>query len=185
MRRYWDASAIVDALHDARIEKLALQADQWTRPHVLSEVFSTLTGGRLGFQYVPSDAASLVREITAKMRFVELNAHETQAALDEAEQRGVRGRIHDWLHARAAQKARVAQLLTDNIADFDALKTGFPFSHHENLHAQGLLPKSKAALRMEKESPPAKTRKSSLPSSLIHLVGKLQRSPASTSQFSA
>ena len=126
MKRYWDASALVDALHDTRIEKLALEPEQWTRPHTLSEVFSTLTGGRLGFQYVPDDAAGLVREITARMRLVQLNARETQAALDEAGQRGVRGgRIHDWLHARAAKKAGVAQLFTDNVADFVGLEDGF------------------------------------------------------------
>jgi len=126
MRRYWDASAIVDALHDTRVEKLASQTDQWTRPHTLSEVFSTLTGGRLGFQYVPDDAAGLVREITARMHFVELDAREVQAALDEAERRGVRGgRIHDWLHACAAKKAKVSQLLTDNSADFVGLEDEF------------------------------------------------------------
>ena len=126
MKRYWDASAIIDALHDTRVEKLALQADQWTRAHTLSEVFSTLTGGRLGFQYVPADAADLVREITAGMHFVELDAREIQAALDEAQRRGVRGgRIHDWLHARAARKAKVAQLVTDNVADFVGLEDQF------------------------------------------------------------
>ncbi len=126
MKRYWDASALVDGLHDPRVEKRALEADQWTRPHTLSEVFSVLTGGRLGFQYQPDDAAALVKEITRRMRFIELNAAEIQAALDEAQKRGVRGgRVHDWLHARAAKKAGVAELLTDNLADFHGLEDGF------------------------------------------------------------
>jgi hypothetical protein len=31
MKRYWDTSALVDALHDVRIERLALEAEQFTR----------------------------------------------------------------------------------------------------------------------------------------------------------
>jgi len=48
VKRYWDSSALVDAVEDNRIEALALEKDQYTRPHTLSEVFSTLTGGRFG-----------------------------------------------------------------------------------------------------------------------------------------
>ena len=125
MKRYWDTSALVDALHDSRIEALALEPDQWTRPHSLAEAFSTLTGGRLGFKYLPSDAAALLRELTTGFNFVELDAKETLSALQEAEQRGVRGgRVHDWMHARAAQKAGVVVLLTDNLGDFTGLTDG-------------------------------------------------------------
>lgn len=60
------------------------------------------------------------------MNFVELDATETTAALEAAQQRGVRGgRVHDWLHACAARKAGVAELLTDNFADFAGLDDGF------------------------------------------------------------
>ena len=62
MKRYWDSSAVVDALHDCRIEGLMLEAEQYTRAHTLAEVFSTLTGGRLGFKYLADDAAALVKE---------------------------------------------------------------------------------------------------------------------------
>ncbi len=126
MRRYWDASALVDALHDSQVERKALEPDQWTRYHALAETFSTLTGGRLGFQYLPDDAAALIREISARMNFVELDATETLAALESAQKNGVRGgRVHDWLHACAAKKAKVAELLTDNFADFSGLEDGF------------------------------------------------------------
>jgi hypothetical protein len=126
MRRYWDASALIDALHDSRIEQKALEPDQWTRAHALAETFATLTGGRLGFRYLPDDATALIRELTRTMKFVELDAIETLAALDMAQQRGVRGgRVHDWMHARAAQKAKVAELLTDNLNDFKGLEDGF------------------------------------------------------------
>ena len=126
MKRYWDSSALVDAIHDARIEKKAVERDQWTRLHTLSEVFSTLTGGRLGFQYLPDDAAELIREISAGFRFVDLEAAEIHSALAEAQKRGVRGgRVHDWLHAVAAKKAQVAELVTDNTSDFRGLEDGF------------------------------------------------------------
>ncbi len=126
MKRYWDASALIDALHDSRVEQKALEPEQWTRPHALAETFATLTGGRLGFRYLPDDAAALIRELTLNMNFVELDAGETLAALDVAQQRGVRGgRVHDWLHARAAQKAKVDELLTDNLNDFAGLEDGF------------------------------------------------------------
>lgn len=102
------------------------EPDQWTRIHVLAEAFSTLTGGRLGFRYLPDDAAALIREISARMNFIELDVAETLSALDAAQKRGVRGgRVHDWLHARAAQKAQVTEFITDNIADFVGLEDGF------------------------------------------------------------
>jgi predicted nucleic acid-binding protein len=126
MKRYWDTSALVDALHDSRIESLALEPDQWIRPHTLAEAFSTLTGGRLGFKYLPSDAAAMLRDLTARFNFVELDAPETLAVLAAAEKRGVRGgRVHDWLHACAAKKAGVTILLTDNLTDFTGLEDGF------------------------------------------------------------
>lgn len=126
MKRYWDTSALLNAFWDSRIEKLSREPDQWTRSHTLTEMFSTLTGGRLGFQFNPADAAEIVRELTSRMNFVELSSVEVQTALDEAEKRGVRGgRIHDWLHARAAKKAGVEKLLTENFADFAELEDGF------------------------------------------------------------
>ena len=43
-----------------------------------------------------------------------------------AERRGVTGgRVHDWLHARAAKKAGVTELFTDNLRDFAGLEDGF------------------------------------------------------------
>ena len=126
MRRYWDASALVNALHDAKLEAKALEPDQWTRPHTLSEAFSTLTGGRLGFKYAPDDAAALLKNISGKMHFVDLDSKETLAALALARKHGVRGgRVHDWMHARAASKAGAVTLVTNNHSDFVGLEDGF------------------------------------------------------------
>ncbi|HEY3863269.1 MAG TPA: hypothetical protein VGO59_15415 [Verrucomicrobiae bacterium] len=126
MKRYWDASALIDALRDSNIEQKALEPDQWTRAHALSETFATLTGGKLGFRYLPDDAAALIRELTQSMNFAELDAAETLAALDMAQQCGVRGgRVHDWMHARAVRKAGSAELLADDLSDFAGLEDGF------------------------------------------------------------
>ena len=89
-------------------------------------MFSTLTGGRLGGQFVPADAAAIIRELSARMNFVELDHREVLDALDEAEKRGVRGgNVHDWIHARAAKKAGASVLLTDNFTDYGNLADGF------------------------------------------------------------
>jgi len=127
MTRYWDSSALLDVLGDSRIEALSKEKDQWTRPHTLAEMYSTLTGSRLGFSYHPADAAAIIREITASMNFVELSPGEIQAALDsDGQKRGVRGgNVHDFLHAVAARKAKVETLLTDNLTDYANLADGF------------------------------------------------------------
>lgn len=129
MKRYWDASALVDSLHNSKLEVKVREPDQWTRPHTLTEAFSALTGGRLGFKYVPEDAAALLSEITSEMHFVELDAKSTLEALAMAQEKGIRGgRIHDWMHARAATKAGAVVLVTDNITDFAGLEDGFKLS---------------------------------------------------------
>ncbi|HXT10562.1 MAG TPA: hypothetical protein VN873_03290 [Candidatus Angelobacter sp.] len=126
MKRYWDSSALLEAFFDSRIERLSKEQDQWNAAYTLAEMFSTLTGGRLGGQFAPSDAAEIVRELTEAMNFVDLTEAEIQAALAESEKHGVRGgRVHDWLHARAAKKTGAEQLLMDNFGDFAGLEDGF------------------------------------------------------------
>jgi len=126
MKRYWDSSALVDALHDPALRLVAEEEDQFTRPHSLSESFSTLTGGRLGIRYLPNHAAEMLRALTAGFQFVELSSEEILGALDDAQHKGVRGgRVRDWLHARAATKAGVEELVTDNFGDFAGLEDGW------------------------------------------------------------
>ena len=126
MRRYWDASALVNAFFDSRVEKLSREPDQWTRVHTLAEMFSTFTGGHLGHRYAPADASAIVQQLTAAMNFMELSLQEVKDALEEAQDHGVRGgNIHDWLHACAARKAGATILLTDNLTDYGNLADGF------------------------------------------------------------
>jgi len=119
---YWDSSALVAATMDASVRQRLGQAGQFSRAHSLSEVFSTLTGSRLGFRVDPADAAEIVHELSGMLTFVELNIAEIVAALRTAKQLGVRGgRVHDFLHSVAAKKAGCQLLRTLNTTDFEGL----------------------------------------------------------------
>jgi predicted nucleic acid-binding protein len=117
MSIYWDSQALVAAAFDEAIHT-RLQGGV-TRTHSLSEVFSTLSGGRLGIRYSPADSARIARSLAERLSFVDLSWQETLRALDEAEGLGVMGgRVHDWLHAVAAKKAGAERLITENVGDF-------------------------------------------------------------------
>jgi hypothetical protein len=89
-------------------------------------MFSTLTGGRLGYKFLPAAAARIIDNLTAKFEFVELNQTDAKKALSEAQGRGVQGgQIHDWMHAVAAKKSGATELLTLNITDLLPLRDGF------------------------------------------------------------
>ena len=67
-------------------------------------------------------AAQVVDNLTADLDFIDLKPDEVTRALKEAKQRGVRGgRVHDFLHAVAAEKCRVKDLLTADENDFEHL----------------------------------------------------------------
>ena len=122
MRRYWDASGLVEALHDESVRLKITRESAVTRSHSFSEVFSTLTGGRLGFRYAPDDAAGIISSLAKDLEVVDLSLEESLAALSQAGRVGVRGgRVHDFLHAQAARRAGVQKLVTLNRADFVGL----------------------------------------------------------------
>jgi predicted nucleic acid-binding protein len=122
MKIYWDSSALVEAVLDQKLRERLAGDSSVTRVHALSEVFGTLTGGRLGVKFDANEAAEVMDELAADLEFVELTAKEILAALHDAEKKGVRGgRVHDYLHAFAAQKARASLLLTSDKFDFSGL----------------------------------------------------------------
>jgi predicted nucleic acid-binding protein len=122
MMAYWDSSALVEASQNVRIRKLLNKHSGITRLHALSEVFSTLTGGRLGFRCQPDDAARIGCELAADLKFEELNEKEILHALSSAKKHGVRGgQVHDYLHALTAMKAGATKIYTLNISDFTSL----------------------------------------------------------------
>ena len=123
---YWDSSAIIAAIQNLELAKKTALPNQATRIHSLAEVFSTLTGGRLGIQFTPNNAAAMIDRLTQNFRFVELNQKETMQALKQSQARGIRGRrVHYWLHAVAAKKIGAKELITENISDFKGLEDGF------------------------------------------------------------
>jgi len=96
----------------------------FTRTHTLAEVFSTLTGGNLAFRLDAAAAAQTVANLAADLDFHDLTAAEVLLALQSARKKGVRdGRIHDYLHAVAAQKSGAKSLLTLDRNDFNDLTT--------------------------------------------------------------
>jgi len=124
-RTYWDSSALVEALHDETLRERLELSGNLTRIHSLAEVFSTLTGGRLGIRYVPSEASEMVASLVKDLEIVELSLEQTLEALASAQKKGVRGgRIHDYLHAAAAFHADAKYLVTLNGKDFKGLIEG-------------------------------------------------------------
>lgn len=125
LRTYWDSSALVEALHEEILRERLERSGNITRTHSLVEVFSTLTGGRLGIRYAPSEASEMIVSLVKDLEIVELTQEQTVGALASAQQKGVRGgRIHDYLHAVAAFHAGAKCLLTLNGKDFKGLIDG-------------------------------------------------------------
>lgn len=123
MSAYWDSSALVDACINEPSRVALAQERGVTRVHSFTEVFSTLTGGRLGFRSRPEDAAILCRELAGDLEVIDLSLEETLAALKNARRHGVRGgQIHDFLHAVAARKADAESIYTLNLDDFRGLR---------------------------------------------------------------
>jgi predicted nucleic acid-binding protein len=125
MKCYWDSSALLETIFDQTLEARLATDGGFTRTHTLSEIFSALTGGNLAFRQPANDAAKTVRAMVGKLEFVNLTESEILNALDNAQARGVRGgRVHDYLHALAADKAKADKLLTSDENDFDGLIPG-------------------------------------------------------------
>jgi len=94
----------------------------FTRTHSLAEMFSTLTGGNLAFRLDADAAAQTIASLARELAFHDLSAEEVLTALKAARKRGVRGgRVHDYLHALAAEKSGAKKLLTLDKNDFNDL----------------------------------------------------------------
>jgi predicted nucleic acid-binding protein len=122
MKAYWDSSALVAALSAVNLRARLRTEKGFTRTHALAETFSALTSGNLALRVQADVAARMVSDLAHDLEFVELTSYDVLAALKQTRQRGVRGgRIHDFLHAVAAEKAQAGQLLTADKYDFEAL----------------------------------------------------------------
>jgi predicted nucleic acid-binding protein len=122
MKAYWDSSAVIEACNSPVLRARLHRERGLTRTHTLAEVFSTLTGGNLAFRLDADEAAQTVANLATDLDFHDLAAADVLMALKEARKKGVRGgRIHDYLHAVAAQKSGAKKLLTLDKNDFNDL----------------------------------------------------------------
>jgi predicted nucleic acid-binding protein len=122
MKAYWDSSAIVQASADLALRTRLRTERGITRTHTLSEAFSALTAGGLAVRLDADAAAEMVENLARDLDFVDLTAAEMLKALKQARRRGVRGgRVHDFMHAVAAEKSGAEELLTLDANDFDSL----------------------------------------------------------------
>jgi len=122
MKAYWDSSALVEATADLTLRTRLRSERGITRTHALAEVFSALTGGNLAIRLEADAAARTVDNLAGDIDFVDLTPEEVRQALKQAKRRGVRGgRVHDFMHAVAAEKSGAKQFLTLDEHDFEHL----------------------------------------------------------------
>ena len=119
MAAYWDSSALIAALHERPVRERLNSEGGMTRNHALAEVFSTLTGGRLGIRFDTDQVAAMIRQLVSQLSVVELETGQCLKAFDEAREKGVRGgRVYDYLHASAAIHFSCEKVYTLNLSDF-------------------------------------------------------------------
>ena len=122
MSAYWDSSAVIAAWIEPDL-RLRLHRERGiTRTHTLAEIFSAFTGGNLTIRQDAEQAARTVENLALDLDFVDLEAAQVLEALKSARARGVRGgRVHDYLHAVAAEKNQASKIVTVDRNDFDGL----------------------------------------------------------------
>lgn len=122
MKAYWDTSALVEATTDQELRSRLKREQPYTRTHSLAEAFSALTGGNLGIRLAADDAATTLQNLAEDLELVELDKADVLTAFKAARMKGVRGgRIHDYLHAVAAEKQKATQFVTLDRNDFAGL----------------------------------------------------------------
>lgn len=118
MKAYWDSSALVQSLAEPGLQLRLKKERGFARPHALAETFSALTGNPQT-RIDANDAFQFIASLARSLDFIELSAHETLHVLKTARQKGVRGgRVHDYLHAVAAEKSGAGKILTLDKNDF-------------------------------------------------------------------
>jgi predicted nucleic acid-binding protein len=124
MKAYWDSSAIIAAWVNPDLRVRLHQERGITRTHSLAEIFSAFTGGNLTIRQDADEAARTVADLARDLEFMDLNQTDVLAALQRARVKGVRGgRVHDFLHAVAAEKVKAPKLVTVDRNDFAELTT--------------------------------------------------------------
>jgi len=124
-----DSSILVDALnkegaHHGPCRDLVNAGGCISFSHILSETFSCLTGGKMGFRVPASQAAGVLKiQIVPLLQIISLTTTDLLKAYSESESRGIRGgAIYDYLHLFAARKAGAVEFHTLNYRDFQAFQ---------------------------------------------------------------
>ena len=126
MSRYWDTSGLI------RAYLKGWKPDGLTRSHSISEFLCVLTGpgvmkeknGQLVKQVLPPNiAAQEARSLFNRMTFVDLDGQKTLDAGDAlAKIPNVKGvKVHDFMHAYAAEQNQAEAIVTLNLKDFVAM----------------------------------------------------------------
>jgi hypothetical protein len=132
VKSYWDTSAAINALVSTEVWSRLNTGEHFARQHLFFEFFATMTGRGISVKdqsgnparlvLTPQDAAIWLRGFRTKVKLIDLDDTETLDALDKAQVRNVQGgRVYDYGHALAAEKAQADALLTRNTDDFSGL----------------------------------------------------------------
>lgn len=122
MKAYWDSSALIETFSNSSLRARLSRERGHTRRHALAEVFAAPTGGNLDIRVQPDEAAEMIEGLAIDLDFMDLNTDDILDGLKNVKRLGVRGgRIHDFLHAIAAEKCGADELLTLDQNDFVGL----------------------------------------------------------------
>lgn len=129
MIEFFDTTVLVAVMvedekhHEASARRLDAAEEGCASLHSLCECYATLTGGRLGIQLSPADAATLVRhDVCDRLSLINLSASEYMKLIETARPAGARGgSIYDLLLLACARKAKAERIYTLNRRHFIAL----------------------------------------------------------------
>jgi len=132
VKSYWDTSGAINAAMSPRVFSRLNTGKHVTRPHLMAEFFATMTGRGISFTdstgapgrffLSPKDCAAWLTNFASRVQFEDLTPGEILQALGKTQSLGLQGaRVHDYLHACAAQKAKADELLTRNPKHFQGL----------------------------------------------------------------
>lgn len=131
MRTLFDTSVVVAALvdqlgaHEAAFREFRRcsrgENTGYCSTHAVAETYATLTALPLQRRISPDEARRLIEgTVLGRLTVIPLDSADYRAALRQVANQGLSsGAIYDALHAQCALKARVDQILTYNLSDFD------------------------------------------------------------------
>ena len=125
MTTYWEPSGILAAW------SLGITPRGVTRPQSVAEVYAALTGpgfirsqgGEVGRERLdPAAAAVMLKELFIGLDYCDLTGEETLATAGAGQKEITTGEaIHDWLHCRAAAKAKAGRIMTLKLRDLEGM----------------------------------------------------------------